>query len=651
MRKHMGSRKSPGQSSRKSKSNKRKGKRFSPQVRKEAVLMHLEGQLSKGVICDEIGVCYKTLNNWIAAYEESGNAGLEDKPRKGRNSRLPEAVRDEIIATKKQDSSLGVKKIAQMLFRKLIPVSREAVRKTLHEEKLIDPPKKKRKKNDVKPRFFERASPNQMWQTDIMTFRLGGKNAYMIGYMDDYSRYLVGLEIFRSQTAEHVIELYRRSVGEYGVPKEMLTDNGRQYTNWRGTTRFEKELKKDRIKHIKSQPHHPMTLGKIERFWQTVLGEYLQRAQFDSFEQARERVRLWVKYYNHQRPHQGIGGLCPADRFFEVASDLRKVVERGIQDNTLELALRGEAKKPFYMVGRIDNQSVVMQAEKGKLVMRVNNEERQIDRAITPDNELIYDLNELKGEKNEQTISSEETQAQTQPEVYSGRESNGSLEPLERAPNDSRLESRNGLELHNASELAESGTGGYVENVRAASVGRRETSEVASEISETVSQEAREEVPTSASKQTEGSPGRAAEEVNTNQLLQQLLMALHQQSHMLKEGVVVADERGRSESADPGRSDHERAQGRDHSNGSSRTVGHVSQDLLPVAETSCGSTDGGGDGEAERPTEEASRSREGTAEERGSTVTGRTGNPQHAPQDPRDFRGRIRRGPYGNPLQ
>jgi hypothetical protein len=53
-------------------------------------------------------------------------------------------------------------------------------------------------------------------------------------------------------------------MGEYGVPKEMLTDNGRQYTNWRGTTRFEQELKKERIRHIWSRPHHPMTLGKIE---------------------------------------------------------------------------------------------------------------------------------------------------------------------------------------------------------------------------------------------------------------------------------------------------------------------------------------------------------------------------------------------------
>jgi transposase InsO family protein len=74
-----------------------------------------------------------------------------------------------------------------------------------------------------------------MWQSDIMTFRLAGKNAYLIGYLDDYSRYITGLGFYRSQTAEHVIETYRCAVGEYGVPKELLTDSGRQYTNWRGT--------------------------------------------------------------------------------------------------------------------------------------------------------------------------------------------------------------------------------------------------------------------------------------------------------------------------------------------------------------------------------------------------------------------------------
>jgi hypothetical protein len=129
-----------------------------------------------------------------------------------------------------------------------------------------------------------------------------------------------------------------------------------------------------------------MTLGKIERFWKTIWEEFLERAQFDSFESACERVRLWVKHYNHQRPHQSLEGLCPADRFFAIAQELRQVIERGIQDNVLELALRGQPHSPFYMVGRMGEQSVVIRAEKGQVKMLVDGEEPR------PHQEVVYDL-------------------------------------------------------------------------------------------------------------------------------------------------------------------------------------------------------------------------------------------------------------------
>ena len=80
-----------------------------------------------------------------------------------------------------------------------------------------------------------------------------------------------------------------------------------------------------------------MTLGKVERFWATLWQQFLTRAQFESFEVARERIRFWIKHYNHKRPNQGIGGLCPADRFFEIQTALRKTIEAGIQDNLLEM--------------------------------------------------------------------------------------------------------------------------------------------------------------------------------------------------------------------------------------------------------------------------------------------------------------------------
>ena len=346
-------------------------------MREKIVRMRLDDQIPVKLLSKETGVSANTINTWCKRWEEEGPTGLDQRPRPGCGTRLPKAVDEKIIEIKKKNPEFGVRRIGDLLGRWFgLPGSREKARTVLNAEGLIEPPRKPRAKNMVKPRFFERSTPNQLWQTDIMCFRLGGRQVYLIGYIDDYSRYIVGLGLFTSQSAENVLETYRKATAEYGVPKEMLTDNGRQYTNWRGKTRFEMELQKDKVKHIRSQPHHPQTLGKIERFWKTILDEYLSRAQFDSFDNARERIAMWVKHYNHRRPHQGIEGVCPADRYFEVATEVRKVIERTIEENALELALRGKPREPFYLVGRMDGQSVVLQAEKGKLKLSVGGDDK-----------------------------------------------------------------------------------------------------------------------------------------------------------------------------------------------------------------------------------------------------------------------------------
>lgn len=366
---------------------KRKGKPgrrttpYSFEFRLKVVKLFLEDGYPAALIAQQFGISIHSLRRWSKNYRDYGEQGLLAKERKPSGSKVPTAVTRNIVDLKRNNPGYGIRRISDVLKRFfLIRTSPSTVQRTLVAKGLNSPVKKKSKKNPAKPRFFERATPNQMWQSDILTFRLAGKNAYLIGYLDDYSRYITSLGFYRSQTAENVIETYRRAIGEYGVPKEMLTDNGRQYTNWRGTTRFEKELSKDRVRHIRSRPHHPMTLGKIERFWKSILNEFLQRAQFTSYEDAADRIAFWVKYYNYKRPHQGIGGLCPADRFFEIATALKKTLEQGVEENALELALRGKPRDPFYMVGRMGDQSVVIRAEKGKVKMLVDD-----------NNELVYD--------------------------------------------------------------------------------------------------------------------------------------------------------------------------------------------------------------------------------------------------------------------
>lgn len=385
----------------------RYGKRYGIEFKLRCVKLRLEEGIPISLLSKEAGASKDVIRRWAKAYQERGEAGLRNGVAPaGSQRKLPGPVREKIVEIKKREPLFGVKRISHLLKRVFfLSASPETVRRALRAESLIVPSKKKHPHNITRPRFFERSTPNQLWQSDIFTFRLGGRYAYLIGFIDDYSRYGVGLELYRSQTADQVLEVYRRAVGEYGVPKEVLTDQGRQYTNWRGTTRFERELGKDRVRHIKSQAHHPMTLGKVERFWKTIYEEFLVRAQFGSFEEARERIRQWVRYYNHKRPHQGIGGLCPADRYFEIQAELRKTMEQGIADNVLEMALRGKPREPFYMVGRMEGQSVVLRAEKGKLRLMVDDEEGGGKQ------EMVYEVTakEKTTDRSLETIEREET--------------------------------------------------------------------------------------------------------------------------------------------------------------------------------------------------------------------------------------------------
>ncbi len=406
---------------------KRITKQYSYEIKLRAVKLHLEEGLPISLLCKELGAHDSTVSGWLKRYRERGETGLRGRVVKpGRPRKLPAPVREKIVEIKKQEPLFGVKRISHLLKRVFfLSASPEAVRQTLREESLIVPARRSPPHNISRPRFFERSTPNQMWQADIFTFRLGGRNAYLIGFIDDYSRYVVGLELYRSQTGENVLEVYRRAVSEYGVPKEMLTDHGRQYTSWRGKTRFEQELQKDRIRHIKSQPHHPMTLGKIERFWKTIFGEFLARAQFESFEETRERVKHWLQYYTHKRPHQGILGLCPADRFFEIQGELRKTMERGITENVLEMALRGKPRSPFYMVGRMEGQSVVLRAEKGKLRLWVDNEE------AGKAQEMVYEISSKEESHGSQERTVEGGKSREVGEVGEGRKTGGGEQTAE----------------------------------------------------------------------------------------------------------------------------------------------------------------------------------------------------------------------------
>lgn len=138
---------------------------------------------------------------------------------------------------------------------------------------------------------------------------------------------------------------------------------------WRGKSEFTRMLEQRGIKQIVATPRHPETLGKIERFWGTLWRECVETAVFRGLDDARRRIGLFIDHYNFQRPHSGIDGLVPADRYFASAPVVLQTLKERVAKNAAELARDGMPRKPFYLTGRIGDQSISLHAEGEKVVM------------------------------------------------------------------------------------------------------------------------------------------------------------------------------------------------------------------------------------------------------------------------------------------
>jgi transposase InsO family protein len=281
---------------------------------------------------------------------------------------------------KQANPDYGCERISAMLLRgPALPASPGAVGRVLKEAgyEFVEEPTRAHPEPQV--RFFERAKPNQLWQTDIFTFLLKRQNrrVYLVAFLDDHSRFIVSYGLHGCATTPLVIEALMAGVTSYGPPEEVLTDNGPQYVTWRGKSAFAKELEKRGIRQIVATPRKPTTLGKTERFWGTLWRECVESAIFLDLEDARRRIGYFIDSYNFQRSHSALGGLVPADRYFGAAPEVLKTLKARVAANALALARHGTPKEPFYLTGRLGEKAVSLHAEGERLILTREDGTRQ----------------------------------------------------------------------------------------------------------------------------------------------------------------------------------------------------------------------------------------------------------------------------------
>ncbi len=96
--------------------------------------------------------------------------------------------------------------------------------------------------------------------------------------VDDHSRYCVSARLTVRATARPVCEALKLALKTHGLPRQILTDNGRVFTarfsNGPGPILFERICQDNGIDHLLTAPYTPTTTGKVERFHRTLRREF-----------------------------------------------------------------------------------------------------------------------------------------------------------------------------------------------------------------------------------------------------------------------------------------------------------------------------------------------------------------------------------------
>jgi putative transposase len=251
-------------------------------------------------------------------------------PRPSRPHRSPNKLAEDryhlIAETWLANQALGPRQIRNQLRRThALRVGTSTVRRVLEEHGYV-PPKIKVERRVA--RRYEAVRPNQQWHLDFIQFYVHKARVHLLLIEDDYSRFLVGHRLCEGERAQSVCEAVEEAIARHGRPEVMVVDGGSGFFSWRGQSQLERLCGDYGIDFVKAQK-----LGgnsKLEALNANVRKELLSRVEFADLSDAAVRSAAWVRGYNLERVHEGLGGLLvPADRYFGRAEEVLAAIERG----------------------------------------------------------------------------------------------------------------------------------------------------------------------------------------------------------------------------------------------------------------------------------------------------------------------------------
>lgn len=194
------------------------------------------------------------------------------------------------------------------IFVQGLEVSRQTVYNILKKHKLNGYFNKKKQKAW---KFFRAKYTNELWQLDMKEFKFEGKKYYFVVCIDDYSRYLLCLQLFDHapnipeicQTIAFLVEKYH--------PEKILTDNSPFKDSWKVW------CNEKGIEAVFAHPYYPQDKGKVERTNRNIAEELINIITIFHKLLNGQEILNWIKWFNEKRFHRGVKDY-PANLYVKI---------------------------------------------------------------------------------------------------------------------------------------------------------------------------------------------------------------------------------------------------------------------------------------------------------------------------------------------
>ena len=214
----------------------------------------------------------------------------------------------------------GVRRITASLQREGRKVNHKAVARHMQEMGLaaICPGPNLSKRNlahAVYPyllRDVTAAYPNHIWGIDITYIRLHSGWMYLVATLDWFSRYVVSWALDLTLEISFVLDAVHDAL-EQATPVIWNSDQGSHFTS-------PQYLDLLRAADVEiSMDGRGRALDNIftERLWRSIKYEEVYLHDYASPREARAGLSRYLSLYNHERPHQALGYLTPAEVYFK----------------------------------------------------------------------------------------------------------------------------------------------------------------------------------------------------------------------------------------------------------------------------------------------------------------------------------------------